>query len=293
MRCTPGHTVTARLRMRLSRTACSIALLMWACLAPVWADAAPLLLRTDERRIEDVVSVFVESLVTADLTVTFRLDQAENVVPDRALPLTLVVMPGAPVEVFRLRLPRDGRYWRYHFLWDARLGDFRARHDDRVTYLLPYASGQTFRVLQGYHGSFSHKGDERYAIDWAMPEGTEVRAARAGEVVAIVDRYTEGRPDVSLRNRANYVVVRHADGTFGEYDHLQCGGIDVRIGQHVEAGDRIARSGNTGFTTEPHLHFIVYRPVNGNEGESFPVRFQVSGADSPLELREGEPYTAP
>jgi murein DD-endopeptidase MepM/ murein hydrolase activator NlpD len=57
--------------------------------------------------------------------------------------------------------------------------------------------------------------------------------------------------------RANFVRVLHDDGTMGLYAHLKPEGVLVRVGQRVRQGQRIGLSGNTGFTTGPHLHFAV------------------------------------
>ena len=75
-------------------------------------------------------------------------------------------------------------------------------------------------------------------------------------------RYFEGRPDSALKSRANYVKIRHDDGTIGNYVHLQHDGVLVEVGDKVRTGDVIGMSGNTGFTTGPHLHFEVR--VNGD-----------------------------
>ena len=73
----------------------------------------------------------------------------------------------------------EGRY-RYFFEWTV--GDKDAVHDDDHLYALPYASGKSYRVLQGYGSRFSHTGLEAYAVDFDMPEGTPVHAARGGVV---------------------------------------------------------------------------------------------------------------
>lgn len=280
-------------RSRLSRRALWLIVLLLATVAPAFAQEAPSYAALTERHDGDDIEMVVESLVQADVTITIDLDVAENVTTDKALPLTIVVAPGSPVRALRVSPPRDGRRWRYHYQWKARLGNANAVHDGSAVYALPFGSGQTYTVLQGFDGSFSHQGDARYAVDWQMPEGTEVRAARDGEVVYIVDRFTTGGADRSLIYGANFITIRHADGTCGDYVHLKRGGVSVRVGQRVRAGDLIGLSGNTGYTTEPHLHFAVYRPRNGTEGESFPLRFRVAGSETPVEPREGESYRAP
>jgi murein DD-endopeptidase MepM/ murein hydrolase activator NlpD len=89
----------------------------------------------------------------------------------------------------------------------------------------------------------------------------------------------------------NYVLIRHDDGTLGHYCHLQRGGCTVAAGQIVVAGEVIAHSGNTGFSSGPHLHFSVFKTKDGRERESIPVKFRT--ADEPaITLIEGQSYRA-
>ncbi len=57
----------------------------------------------------------------------------------------------------------------------------------------------------------------------------------------------------------NQIVLKLADGRFAQYAHLSQ--LGVKAGQHVNAGDQIGKSGNTGNSTGPHLHFEI-RTVN-------------------------------
>jgi len=132
-------------------------------------------------------------------------------------------------------------------LLDAFPGDPSARPADHL-YRLPF-DGAPVRVSQGIDGHRSH-GDaqNRYAIDFPLPEGTPVLAARAGTAMQVVsDSAGEGCR----------VRVLHADGSMALYAHLQAGSLSVRPGQPVQAGQPLARSGNTGHSTGPHLHFAV------------------------------------
>ncbi|MFI0819461.1 transglycosylase family protein [Streptomyces sp. NPDC021098] len=82
-------------------------------------------------------------------------------------------------------------------------------------------------------------------VDYAVPVGTSVHAVAPGTVVA-----------AGWAGAFGYqVVIRHADGLYTQYAHLSA--LTVRTGQSVDTGRRIARSGNTGNTTGPHLHFEV------------------------------------
>ncbi|CAM9669394.1 unnamed protein product, partial [Discosporangium mesarthrocarpum] len=111
------------------------------------------------------------------------------------------------------------------------------------------------RCIQGNNTHGTHKGSLAYAFDFKLREGSQVLAARAGVVVAVCDHFSEGSRDKSLLPRANFVALRHVDGTYTRYMHLMFRGVLVAVGQEVGAGDLIGLSGNTGFTSSPHLHF--------------------------------------
>lgn len=180
----------------------------------------------------------------------------------------------------------DGYRWNWRF--QQHPGDRPAVHDDSTVYRLPYREGEAYPVLQGYGGLSSHDGDNFYSVDWAMPVGTPVLAARAGVVVA-------ARGDSVRKGEGwdNHVIVRHDDGTYAWYLHLQPGGVDVAAGQRVAAGDRLGRSGDTGYSSEPHLHFQVSAVSDDPEKtyDSFPTRFRT--ADGIVETpRVGETYRA-
>jgi len=173
-----------------------------------------------------------------------------------------------------------------------KLGSYLAQHDDSVRYQLPYQPGNQFKVTQAYDGAYSHHGANEYAIDWKMPEGTPVCAARGGVVAKVRVDSDRGGGSIKYDRFNNYIMIRHDDGTLGNYCHLQKGGAAVKPGQRVAAGEVIGRSGNTGFSSGPHLHFAVMKPRNGRERESLPVRFRTSNREGET-LVSGEMYGAP
>lgn len=127
-------------------------------------------------------------------------------------------------------------------------------YDETREYWLPYQAGKKRFLAQGYFGSFSHSG---YALDFVMPVGTPVLAARSGIVSSVVDSHSGNCPS-TLDCSNNDVRIDHLDGTWGVYLHIKQYGACVTYGQQVERGDVIAYSGNVGFSTAPHLHFEVY-----------------------------------
>ena len=182
----------------------------------------------------------------------------------------------------------EGRY-RYFFEWTV--GDKDAVHDDDHLYALPYASGKSYRVLQGYGSRFSHTGLEAYAVDFDMPEGSPVHAARGGVVARVEESHSTGCWEDGCGRYANFIVILHGDGTTGEYYHLQKGGAVVEVGDKVVRGQKIGLSGNTGHTTMPHLHFAVYRATEWGNTQSIPVRFK-SADGVVLRPRHGARYQA-
>lgn len=200
-----------------------------------------------------------------------------------------VVQPGESAPLARLRTLRPGQPsdYRYRLSWSR--GDYGVSHDDAYVYGLPYQAGPGFLVSQGNNGDFSHNGESRYAVDFAMPEGTPVLAAREGRVVSVRADSNVGGPDRRYADAANYVVIQHPDGTFGEYLHLQYQGVRVQPGQQVARGELIGFSGDTGFSGGPHLHFMVAGATAEGGRRSFPVRFGTSEGIV-AELQRGHYY---
>lgn len=116
---------------------------------------------------------------------------------------------------------------------------------------------QDGELVQGVGGAHTHQNELLYAYDFALAEGTPVLAAREGFVVATCDEFKSGGPRPELRPFANYLVIRHDDGLYSRYYHLAHASICVKVGERVEPGDVVAGSGNTGFSSGPHLHFDV------------------------------------
>jgi murein DD-endopeptidase MepM/ murein hydrolase activator NlpD len=248
------------------------------------------LVRVVTRREGEMTHFLVENLERTEVTMTFNFELT-NLKSTRDLPLTATFPAQQTTEAFCLSPIDPSETWQYSFTNYHNLGSAEAVHDDSYCYNLPYAPGRTYRVSQGYEGKFSHRGSNRYAIDWAVPEGTEVHAARGGLVVKVKDDSNRGGGSVEFDKFNNYVLIRHGDGTLGQYCHLRKGGVKVREGDVVNEGDVLALSGNTGFSSGPHLHFSVYKMNSGKERQSIPVKFKTTTATATT-LETGERYTA-
>lgn len=174
------------------------------------------------------------------------------------------------IELIRLRRPVQ--FWRtMQVRWTP--GVLNAVHNDEVRYSAPLKAMDNHPVVQGYNGSYSHTGNSRYALDFAADVGTPVYAARGGIVIDAKSDSNTGGASEDYAKQANYVAVLHDDGTTGEYYHLKYQGVTVTRGQRVARGALIGYSGNTGFSSLPHLHFAVYRAKGHGQFESLPIRF--------------------
>jgi len=276
---------------------CSVALL---ALGPFFAFAGGIvsaiapnpILQVIPCREGNVTRFFVQNLEAAEITVTFDL-ALMNLKGSVRFPFTSTFPPHQRIEAFCLAPIHEDAQWHYTLTNYYTLGSNRAVHDDTCVYGLPYNAGQAFRVSQGYNEAFSHTGlERRYSIDWRMPSGTPVCAARPGMVVGTKADSEAGGPNPKYERDANYILIQHRDGTIGNYAHLLFQGVKVKVGQRVEAGEVIGLSGNTGFSSGPHLHFSVFKAKNGQERESVPIRFETDQGGA-MTLLSGREYQAP
>lgn len=148
---------------------------------------------------------------------------------------------------------------RYQYKWA--LGDPKAKHAS-ASYRFPVAQKGKYPISQGANGRFSHFQEPNvHAVDVVMPVGTEIVAARAGTVISVKDDYHMSGRNGYFLDKANYVSVLHDDGTYATYAHTLMGSAQVKPGDQVDVGQVLARSGSSGFSTGPHLHFVIRKNV--------------------------------
>jgi len=160
----------------------------------------------------------------------------------------------------------------------------RAVFGDPATsaYVLPYPVGKSYYCVQAYcNPDGGHR--DKVAYDFKMPIGEEVTAARAG----VVRKTRQDQPDLGNETDPgthNHILIQHEDGTVTFYAHLKQNSLLVQVGDKVQAGQRIAASGNSGNTLgEPHLHFGVYQSWPAREGFDVAVNFR--NTNGPLDDR--------
>lgn len=203
----------------------------------------------------------------------------KNFKPTHTFPQYLVLKGSESVFVSKFVLEDNTKPTFTSFAVHVMFGDRESIHDDSVTYLLPFPVGIRSRVAQAYNGEFSHIGNLKYSVDFILPVGTPILAARKGQVVAVVSKFSEGGVRKDLLTKANYIIILHDDGTLGNYAHLMKDGVLVKVGNFVEAGQMIGYSGNTGFTQGPHLHFEVHKPTRQLEVTTIPTVFKTQNSE--------------
>jgi murein DD-endopeptidase MepM/ murein hydrolase activator NlpD len=147
----------------------------------------------------------------------------------------------------------------------------RVKQDNSFIYRLPFEKGTKRRVIQAAYSKLSHKGE--IALDFNVKVGTTICAARDGIVVASSGESNIGGLNEKYLGDGNHVIIEHTDGSRAHYWHLQYKGALVNVGDTIIAGQVIGKSGNTGYTAFPHLHFeVVGKTANGSYSQ-IPVRF--------------------
>ncbi|GEM_PF-4502971 len=122
-------------------------------------------------------------------------------------------------------------------------------------------------------GIGTHTKSNFYAYDFSVTEGTEVYPMEAGVVTKVVDLYETAHQDEKRMNENNMVEILHLDGTISRYSHLKKNSLNVKECEVIEINRLIGLSGNTGFSSGPHLHVDMFKPISGAEYKTLPLVF--------------------
>lgn len=152
-----------------------------------------------------------------------------------------------------LRVANDGLEERIRYLNEV-------REESKSPKALAPSGAYSYPVSGSVSSRFGHRtapkagaSTNHGGMDFAVPSGTPVKAARDGVVI---------RVQGNVGNAGDIIVVRHRDGSTTHYFHLS--GFSVKAGQQVKQGQVIGKSGATGNVTGPHLHFEI-RDSKGNK----------------------------
>jgi len=177
--------------------------------------------------------------------------------------------------------------WSYNYLLNY--GNvLQADYTSNYVYTLPFKKGNSVKVIQGYNGSFSHQNEN--AIDFGLQVGEEVFSAREGIVINAVSHHNKNCLTKDCAKFNNYILVYHNDGTFASYDHFKKNGIVVKKGDILKKNQLIGYSGNTGWSSGPHLHFVVFFQ-RIKDRKTLRTKFAIDTNDKSEYLQEGKTYS--
>ncbi|MDF1876667.1 M23 family metallopeptidase [Sulfurimonas sp. SAG-AH-194-L11] len=223
-------------------------------------------------RVQNSISIFLHNKNIYDVTINMHYN-LKNIKMQTKAPLEFVVKANSKYKYATLLLGSGEA--QYSFSWTYSMGSKDAIHDKNYVYRLPYKKGTSHLVSQSYNGRNTHKGNSAYSIDFAMPMGTKVYASRGGVVVKTKSNSDIGGYDKKYASSGNYVKIMHSDGTFAIYYHLKYNGVIVKVGEKVSKGEPLAYSGNTGYSSGPHLHFSVFKTKSAGSRETIATRFKI------------------
>lgn len=213
----------------------------------------------------------------------------KNLVPNHDLRTYVAVAPArtSRQEILRLKKkPESSTQFDFNYTYTK--GDPTKSPDQDHLYWFPFEHGTKQRVGQGYNGKTTHRGIN--AIDFNLDIGQPVFASRSGTVVEVKEDSNIGGNDPKYDGDGNRIVIYHSDGTFGQYVHLKQNGSLVSVGEAVEAGQKIGISGNTGWSSGPHLHFMVTYSANFKT-RTLPIKYLNYNGSGVIPL-EGNVYYA-
>lgn len=172
-----------------------------------------------------------------------------------------------------------------------------------IEYTLPF-DGEWTVVNGGVEKEYSHSWGvptQRYAYDFLIMDdsgatyegenladikayrcyGNDVLAPADGVVVEIGNSCEDSKimlPDnmeaTAKDIRGNYILIKHFEKEYGFIGHLKPNSICVKAGEKVKAGQVIAKCGNTGNSSEPHIHFHIQDGINFFTSAGVPIRFK-------------------
>lgn len=206
--------------------------------------------------------------------VELTLPTAENVTSEPSLPARLVLDGQSEKRLLKIKATDPTLGFKYQLAYKSMIGPPLTDLPAPVDYFPPFPLGMDFGISQGFDNDTTHsEPHSQYAVDIVMPIGTPVLAARTGRVMDMEDDFHGAGQSDRFLARSNQVRILHDDGTMAVYAHLQPNSLQIRPGQLVGTGQWLANSGNTGFSTGPHLHFVIQLNA-GMSLESVPFRFR-------------------
>jgi murein DD-endopeptidase MepM/ murein hydrolase activator NlpD len=196
-----------------------------------------------------------QDLVPYTVKINFqKLENLENNSGQKSFVRTIPPQSSG-LKVLEMKKLKENKSTSFDFNFLYTIGDPSLKVDENYPYLLPYRHGKRVRVGQGNNGAGTHRGIN--AIDFNLEVGDSIFAAREGIVIEVKEDSNTGGNAPQFEPYGNFIKVYHDDGTLGSYVHLVKNGSLVERGAKINRGQLIGISGNTGYSSGPHLHFMV------------------------------------
>lgn len=200
------------------------------------------------------------------------------------------IIPARSKKHFVTRLSQINKRKPYKYSYKTRI-NYGNHHldtyDENHIYDLPFEKNKEYKLYQGYNGTETHQNQN--ALDFTMPIGTEILAARAGIVTKVIAGNTKTCFKKECEKYNNKIIIYHDDGTFAEYAHLKHNGAAVKVGQKISQGQLIGYSGNVGYSDGPHLHFVVFHQLM-RKRRTLQTKFKIDSGDTVVSLEEKRLY---
>ncbi|MES2332247.1 MAG: M23 family metallopeptidase [Bacteroidota bacterium] len=222
------------------------------------------------------------------VSISLDLDMSNMIFSERDKKVFVIPAKTEKYKIGEVTAAEKGQRYKFSYKFISTIGDVTiTKYDKAFPYDLPFQKGTSYKLFQGYNGVFSHKNEN--AMDFSLPEGSEVLAARDGIVVQVIKNNTQSCAEEECAKYNNYVMVMHADGTFASYVHIKYDGTKLNPGDSVKKGDVIAYSGNVGWSKGPHLHFVCFLGAFGKRN-TLETRFRINKGIGAVLLNEGTTY---
>ena len=217
------------------------------------------------------VSPVADAVVSGEAIGTWGYEAVFDASPGQNVAVTIIFSDGMASKIAGCTI---------RTLPPARLApDPRAGYRTKTTLRLPFAPGDSLTVLWGGDSRQQNRHvdapDQRHAYDFLMVQNgathtgdgrgcaqylawnKSLHAPAGGTVLETRNDLADNkpgvmRPDVAL---GNYVLIDFVNNEYGVLAHLRRGSVAVRVGQRVHTGDVVGRCGNSGNSSQPHLHF--------------------------------------
>ena len=218
--------------------------------------------------------LYLENHSFYDVTIKLEAKVLENLHASVKLPHINSYPARSRNLVANLSIIEKGVRNKFETYFSGIQGRLVSQYNKNYLYALPFHRGSSHQLTQGFYGKYTHKGRSKFSLDFKMNIGTPVHAMRDGIVIGTESKHTEHGFSAKFAAKSNYIIIQHDDGTMAMYGHLDTGGVSVRVGQEVKKHQKIGFSGNTGYSSGPHLHVHISAMRSFDKGPmSIPFRF--------------------